>query len=327
MAPKSDPQIGVSVDTGDRLVGAGCKDADGKYDVPLVDNDGHLQVDILSGGGGGTQYTEDVAAATDPIGTALNLIRQDSITGLTTTDGDNVALRGSNYGAAYVQVITSGGGTVDTFGGTQYTEGDVDTSITGTAAMMEVASNTLQPIQGTVADGLLVNLGANNDVTAVGTIADDSTTPGAPVMIGGSAVETDGTDPTSVSAEADVARVRTDRNRRLLVNTFHPNLWSANENHSSAQTNNALKAAPGSNLSLYITDVIISNGATAGSVQIVTDTGGTPATILGPYYLAINGGMSKRFATPIRLAADKDAGFTSTTVTTHSVTLSGFIAP
>jgi hypothetical protein len=58
MAAKADPQLGVGVDTGDRLVGAGCKDADGKYDVPLVDNDGHLQVDVLSGGGGGTQYTE-----------------------------------------------------------------------------------------------------------------------------------------------------------------------------------------------------------------------------------------------------------------------------
>lgn len=49
--------------------------------------------------------------------------------------------------------------------GAQYTEGDTDASITGTAAMMEGAANTLLPIQGTVADGLLVNLGSNNDVS------------------------------------------------------------------------------------------------------------------------------------------------------------------
>lgn len=49
--------------------------------------------------------------------------------------------------------------------GTQYTEGDTDASITGTAAMMEGGANTLLPIQGTVADGLLVNLGSNNDVS------------------------------------------------------------------------------------------------------------------------------------------------------------------
>jgi len=61
--------------------------------------------------------------------------------------------------------VVSGGG-----GGTQYTEGDTDASITGTAAMMEGAASTLLPIQGTVADGLLVNLGANNDVTVSNTV-------------------------------------------------------------------------------------------------------------------------------------------------------------
>lgn len=50
-------------------------------------------------------------------------------------------------------------------GGVQYTENATDASITGTVAMMEVAGDAVEPIQGTVADGLLVNLGANNDVT------------------------------------------------------------------------------------------------------------------------------------------------------------------
>lgn len=48
---------------------------------------------------------------------------------------------------------------------TEYTEGDVDASITGMAILMEIAGNTLAPVQGTIADGLLVNLGSNNDVT------------------------------------------------------------------------------------------------------------------------------------------------------------------
>jgi len=34
------------------------KDGSGTNYIPLVDADGHLQVDVLSGGGGGTQYTE-----------------------------------------------------------------------------------------------------------------------------------------------------------------------------------------------------------------------------------------------------------------------------
>ena len=48
--------------------------------------------------------------------------------------------------------------------GTEYTEGDVDVSITGTAMLMEGAANTLVVAQGTATDGLLVNLGSNNDV-------------------------------------------------------------------------------------------------------------------------------------------------------------------
>lgn len=116
--------------------------------------------------GGGSQYTEDAAAAANPTGTAVNLIRQDTPSTITSADGDNVAQRGTNYGAGYVQVVTSAGAFVDTFGGgTQYTQGDTDASITGTAMMMEGAADTLLPVQGTVADGLLVNLGANNDVT------------------------------------------------------------------------------------------------------------------------------------------------------------------
>src|SRR3990167_8804610 len=127
--------------------------------------------DIIASFGGGTQYTEDDAAAANPVGTAVNLIRTDTPAGQVTTDGDNVAQRGTNYGAAFVQVVSSAGAFVDTFGGgTQYTEGDTDATITGNALLMEVAADTLQPVQGTVADGLLVNLGANNDVTVTGTV-------------------------------------------------------------------------------------------------------------------------------------------------------------
>lgn len=73
--------------------------------------------------GGGTQYTEDAVAAADPVGTAIILVRQDAPATLVTTDGDNVAARGTNYGAQYAQIVTSAGAYVDSFGGgTQYTE-------------------------------------------------------------------------------------------------------------------------------------------------------------------------------------------------------------
>src|SRR3990167_11041674 len=75
------------------------------------------------GAGAGTQYTEDAAAAANPVGTALILVRTDTPATQVTTDGDNVAQRGTNYGAAYVQLVTSAGAYIDSVGGgTEYTE-------------------------------------------------------------------------------------------------------------------------------------------------------------------------------------------------------------
>lgn len=56
--------------------------------------------------GGGTQYTEDAVSVADPVGTVLNLIRNDARTGaITTTDGDNIAARGTNSGELYVKHV------------------------------------------------------------------------------------------------------------------------------------------------------------------------------------------------------------------------------
>ena len=161
----------------------------------------------------------------------------------------------------------------------------------------------------------------------VGDVADDAVAAGNPVQIGAIAKETDGTDPGSVTAEADAVSLIADRNRRLLVNTAHPNAFSATDNQSTAQTNTALQSTTGAGLSLYITDIIISNGATAGNVKIVEDTGGTPIDILEIMYFAVNGGASIRLETPIRVSPNVDIGYTSVDVTTHSVTVNGYIAP
>lgn len=91
----------------------------GAVDVAIRDSSGNL-VETF---GGGTQYTEDAAAAANPVGTAVNLIRQDTPAALTTTDGDNVAQRGTNYGAAFVQIVSSSGSFIDSVGGgTEYTQ-------------------------------------------------------------------------------------------------------------------------------------------------------------------------------------------------------------
>lgn len=81
------------------------------------------------------------------------------------TDGSNYQVVSTNSSGRLQVDVVSGGG-----GGTQYTEGDTDTSITGTAMLMEGAANTLVVLQGDATNGLLVNLGANNDVTVTGSV-------------------------------------------------------------------------------------------------------------------------------------------------------------
>lgn len=217
-------------------------------------------------------------------------------------------------------------GTIDVTPYLETTPGSVAERATATKIGSQVAQD-VNIVQGTVTGPLTdTQLRATAvPITAVGTVADDATTPGNPVMTGGSAVETDGTDPTSVSAEADVAIFRTDRNRRQLVNTFHPNLWDVTPAaYSVAQTNASVKAAPGASLSLYITDIFVSNGATAGIITLLDGSGGT---VKFRAYCAVNGGAVLNLMTPIRLTANTALCITSTSCTTHSVTISGFTAP
>ena len=103
-------------------------------------------------------------------------------------------------------------------------------------------------------------------------------------------------------------------------------IWSASENHTSAQTNNELVAAPGSGLSLYITDVIISNGAVAGNIKFLEDTGTPGVDKIEVLYFGINSGTNIRFKTPIKITAEKNFGFTSVSMTTHSITVNGYTA-
>lgn len=143
-------------------------------------------------------------------------------------------------------------------------------------------------------------------------------------VMAGVAVNTDGTDPTAVSAEGDAAAVRTDVNRILLVNETHPRFWHVSADYASAQTNTSVKAAPGASLSLYITDIQVSNGATAGNITLLDGSGGT---VLYEIYPGINGGAVMSLRSPIKLTANTALCITSTTVTTHSIFVSGYIAP
>lgn len=128
--------------------------------VAIVDSNG----DQLASIGGGQEYTEDAAAAANPIGKSIILVRADTPGAVSDTDGDNVAQRGTNYGAAFVQIVDSSGAFVDSFGGgIEYTEGDTDATIIGKAILWEDAGDTLTPVS--AAKPLPVNITAGAVIT------------------------------------------------------------------------------------------------------------------------------------------------------------------
>ncbi len=184
--------------------------------VAIVDASGN-QITTF---GGGTQYTEDAAAAADPVGTAPILVRKDTPAATVTTDGDNIAQRGTNYGAAYVQVVTSAGAYVDSFGGgTQYTE-DAASAADPVGNMMLARRKDTTSTTEVSLDGDNIALNANNRgelrVQETSTIIDDAAfTPGTSrvLMVG---AEFDNVTPDSVD-EGDGGALRMSANRNLFM--------------------------------------------------------------------------------------------------------------
>ena len=168
--------------------------------------------------------------------------------------------------------------------------------------------------------------------TVQGKSAEDAAVPDTryPNMMGGIAKEQDGTDPGSVSAEDDAVVAAFDRNRRQFVNIAHPNLWRAAtfQQIASPTGTPVLKAAPGANLSLYLTDLIVSVTGTAGDIEFFEDiTAGTPTSVIEKLYLGTDNPFTKEFITPLKLTANKDLGFQTNTMGRHSINAAGYIAP
>lgn len=180
--------------------------------------------------GGGTQYTEDAAAAANPVGTALILVREDSLGGsLTTTDGDNVAARGNNKGEQYVKhtdaiavssittAIVPGTGATN-LGKAEdavHSSGDVGVMALSvrkdSAAALAGADADYQPFITDSAGALYVNI-TNAPISVSGTVSaavegstahDAAAAAIAPILAGGFA---SAAAPTDVSADNDAVR-------------------------------------------------------------------------------------------------------------------------
>ena len=185
-----------------------------------------------------------------------------------------------------------------------------------------------QPVSATDLD--IRNLAPATDSVKVS----DGTTE-LPVFIEGSAAKASGlqvagrydaTIPTAVD-DGDATLLLTDAYGALQTTGHVAAAVQGTDNQSTAQTNKEIIAAPGAGLSLYITDIIVSNGATAGNIKFVESTASSPVDKVEVLYFAINGGAPLCFKTPLKLSANVNFGYTSVTVTTHSVLVLGYAAP
>ena len=132
----------------------------------------------------------------------------------------------------------------------------------------------------------------------------------------------------ATAAADDYTPVLTNAEGRLWVNAQPPVIWSAFHDCAAAHVDIALQAAPGAGLSLYVTDWIVTNDATlAITIKLEEDTASAKTAKTAIQYVPKDGGFVMKFATPIKLTANKDLGFTSTGTSNFGVTVNGFTAP
>lgn len=142
------PILAVRNDAGTIISGVD----DLEYTVLTTDNTGALRVTGGGGGGSGTEYTEDAAAAANPVGPMTMARRKDTLSASeVSADGDNIALNATSKGELYVKQTdaVSITGTVT-----------VDSELPAAAALADAASNPTVP---TVGAGLLMYNGTTWD--------------------------------------------------------------------------------------------------------------------------------------------------------------------
>ena len=99
-AAHSSADVGVMALSVRSDTAAATSGTDGDYQPLITDASGRLHASIA-----GNLYTEDAAAASDPVGPALIAVRRDTLsTSEVSADGDNVALKADSRGALHVAV-------------------------------------------------------------------------------------------------------------------------------------------------------------------------------------------------------------------------------
>jgi hypothetical protein len=184
---------------------------------------------------------------------------------------DQIDLANSNPLA--VAIVDADGTQITSFGGgTQYTEGDTDATITGTAMLWEDAANTLVTVNST--KPLPVDLGTNNDVT-LATLPD--TAGGDLATISGDTTSIDGkiTACNTGAVVISSGTVTTITNAVAVTNADITSCKTALELLDNSVDGNYLNT----NMNIAGTDVVGGAGVVAAGVQRITLASDDPAVV------------------------------------------------
>jgi hypothetical protein len=245
-----------------------------------VDADGHLQVDVLSGGGSGTEYTEDAAAPADPVGSAQMLVRDDAASALTTTDGDWVAQRATNYGAAYTQIVDSSGNFIDSFGGSGGTAAADDADFVAGTTQGTPAMGVYESTPSSVTDGDMGHIGITSDRELKVSIETDNVGIGGgtqynedaatPATITGNAMmlERDDALSTLTPIEGDWAGARCSAEGALWVQEFNSDAILADTANIDTNVGTIAGAVSGTEMQVDVVTSALPTGAATAANQL-----------------------------------------------------------
>lgn len=164
----------------------------------------------------------------------------------------------------------------------------------------------------------------------VGPTGEDTTATGNPVRTGGVAIA-DGA--VTATTAGRMYNVPEDTQRRVLVRDYHPNFATWDTGAATVTATTQIATTSGGGLSYYITDIMLSNGATAQTVAVVSSTTAgnacatSPTSVIPPVSLSVNGGYAVSRKTPIKVTANSALCCKISGSTAFSCQLSGFIAP
>jgi hypothetical protein len=194
--------------------------------------------------GGGTEYTEDVASASDPVGGQMILRRRDTLSGSeVSADGDNIAANATAKGELYVKHADA-------------------IPVTDNAGSITVDNAGTFAVQAATA----------------GDVAHDTADSGNPVKVGMRAIG-HGSNPTAVAA-ADRTDWLANRAGIPFVIGGHPNIQTIRFNFTTAQTDAAIiTVSAGTKIVVTRVQVTVDNSSTVfPKVLIGFGTSTTPTT-------------------------------------------------